>query len=335
MALALSRGIWLPRRSGGGQTVAAKSGQAIPMLWSWGGTAAIVLVCEAVSSAASRAFPGHPAVRELPWGALLVWVIGYQYLRSRRLWRFLWRSRRFVSVWGGRVVLKYDPQLRGRVDVADVLAKAKQALAHLEATFGCASRFSQTKVSPPGLLGYPVTVYLVPSSEAVSEVVDGAAAFSLVSRSAIVVPFTGLPLELALRHELTHLFAGRPWTRSVPRLLTEGLAEWLQDPAGQPKLDRHAAEAIAAGRGDLRPLLDDKAFDKGPELVRAYALAASFSGFLLRRFGLDAYFAFYNRMHNGWRFEAKFQEQFGRSLADAESEWHAELRQESAVPALA
>ena len=58
-----------------------------------------------------------------------------------------------------------------------------------------------------------------------------------------------------------------------------------------------------------------------------YALAASFTGFLLRRFGWNAYRNLYRS--SGVAFKAAFKTELGISFSNAEREWRQELLTQS------
>jgi hypothetical protein len=262
--------------------------------------------------------------------ALGCFVTGYAVFGFRTLWRFGSRTRDFLTARSRRFVLRYDPWLRGTVDTGEVLQQADEALREIEVAL---------KPVGPSTLGWPfvtpsldstpVNVYLFPGVEAVGEVFNnGAPAFALWQFHAVAIPFTGLPLRESLRHELAHLFVRRPWNRSTPLLLSEGLPTWLQATAWGVAVDRVAAYWVGEGKGELRPLLYWKTFLRSAERFRSYALAGSFTGFLFRRFGREAYVQFYNEMANGWRFDAKFAARFGLTLEAAENEWHQELVRE-------
>jgi hypothetical protein len=246
-------------------------------------------------------------------------------------WRFRSRTRDFLTARGRRFVLRYDPQLRGVVDTGEVLRQADEALREIEVAL---------KPVGPSTLGWPfvtpsldstpVNVYLFPGVEAVREVFNNnwADAAALWPFHAVVVPFTGPPLGELLRRGLAHLFVSRPWNRWSPPLLSEGLPVWLQGTFRGQKVDRIAAYRVGEEKGELRPLLDRKAFFREANRLRSYTLAGSFTGFLFRRFGREAYVQFYNEMANGWRFDAKFAARFGLTLEAAENEWHQELVRE-------
>jgi hypothetical protein len=79
---------------------------------------------------------------------------------------------------------------------------------------------------------------------------------------------------------------------------------------------------------DPSPLLDHRYFFASDRVHVCYALAGTFTGFLVRRFGWDLYRRFYRRA-NSRTFRSVFQSDFGMSLEEA---WR-RCRDESVVMA--
>jgi hypothetical protein len=269
-----------------------------------------------------------PTVACIAMVVILALRFGLLFYRFRGIRRFMAHTRDFVSVWNGRVMLKYDPRLRGKFDPAEVQIEATEALDGLQTFFAAGGPRLRGTIRVPSLEWSLITVYLLPDVKAVSDLFPRAAAVALCAGNAIVVPLTGLPLGVSLRHELTHLFTLRFWNQWIPPLFSEGLAWWLQDPAGRDRLNHQVAQWFEEGHGDLRPLLDQKRFFNAPRIVRSYALAGSFTGYLLQRFGAEAYFALYNRVFDGRDFDREFAETLGVSLASAEAQWRETVMQE-------
>jgi hypothetical protein len=73
----------------------------------------------------------------------------------------------------------------------------------------------------------------------------------------------------------------------------------------------------------LRPLLDHQFFFA--EANTCYVLAGSFTGFLIRTFGLDAYRRFYRGQVQIRRFDERFSKHFGLTLEEVEEQWRKEL----------
>jgi hypothetical protein len=271
--------------------------------------------------------------------ALLVACIFVLFLTFTRrprfsLWRLGSRTRGFLLASNWRFVLRYDPRLKGEVDPAEVLRQADEALEDVRVTlFGPEGRDPRSLFATPSLQPAQVTVFLFRTPEEYREVFGeevGACALPLLH--AVAAASSGYPLAEALRHQLTHLFTCRPWNRSTPPLLSEGLPTWLQQTWDKSPVDRLAAASIARGQGELRPLLNRREFFHAGQEANSYAMAGSFSGYLLRRFGREAYLRFYNEMYDGRRFDAKFVSNFGQTFEEAELAWRQEVVRECDQP---
>jgi hypothetical protein len=267
------------------------------------------------------------------WIHDLEWVapVGILLYRFYPLWRLGHHYRRILK---GRILygtsrswtLRYPAALRGSMDVESVQRLVEQTVRELDAVFARDGRPARGYFSAPALPNDAITVFIYPSPEAVEQAFGrNVAGVALPHNNCIVIPFTGLPLlQEVLRHELAHLYITRAWARATPPLLSEGLPVWLQQSVLGVKIDRIAAHWIEQGKGDLRPLLKKKSFKIRAQGFQSYALAGSFTGFLLRRFGRDVYLSFYESMYNGWHFDRKFTEHFGLTLESAENEWQRE-----------
>src|SRR5262249_20591633 len=139
-----------------------------------------------------------------------------------------------------------------------------------------------------------------------------------------VLVATGRPLREMVRHELAHLFAAR-WNPNAPPLLSEGLAVWLQETELGEPIDATAWAWIGESGLSLRSLLDRRFFYADPHRYACYMLAGSFTGFLLRRYGLAAYRQLYRRA-GGRGFGRVFARCVGESLDAAERQWRHEVR---------
>ncbi len=242
-------------------------------------------------------------------GALLTWTA--VPIGSARLW---WAMRRFRRAAGERVVLRFDPELAGP-DVERRLAQWQRVLEEMERQFGF--RLKRRLV----VCEFARTAQL----SRLSGGSVGAAA--LIRADALLVAADAMelrPQELA-RHESAHLFSAY-WGGVWPSLKGEGLATWLQGTLfGQP-LDSYALAWFLDGT--YRPLswmLPERAFHG--DAHRNYALAGSFTGFLIRRFGWETYHGFFRRARRR-NFERVFQGVYGLSLLAAERQWRDEILQQ-------
>jgi hypothetical protein len=130
-------------------------------------------------------------------------------------------------------------------------------------------------------------------------------------------------------HELVHAVAGR--LGIPPPLFSEGLAVAL---TARGELRGRDVDEVAAREMRVRATLE-------PFLVRfaeqdalvSYAVAGSFVGFLLERYGIDPMVSFLEGCgRSSSRHEAAFRRAYGRSVARASVEWMARLREERRAP---
>jgi hypothetical protein len=151
----------------------------------------------------------------------------------------------------------------------------------------------------------------------------GYAGTALSALNAIVIA-NDMNLKRVTRHELAHLFSSR-WSQHAPPLLQEGLSVWLEGTVASEPTDIATRLDLADQNLKVAQLLDRKFFFSTAHRLACYALAESFTGFLIRRYGWDRYRQLY-RSCNGRRFRAKFTRCFGVSLEKAEWQWHSELQ---------
>lgn len=225
--------------------------------------------------------------------------------RLRKRGRFAWRVRLFRTWRARRVVLHYEPGLENKLDLAALQRRCEAELDDLVERFGFPLRRP--------------AVFLFWTWADISKVFgEGYAGTALYEANAVVLA-ADTYFGRSLRHELTHLFAGR-WNRQEPPLLTEGLATWLDGRAAgwlaRPLLETY--------RPVLPDLLRRRFFFSPGHRSACYILAGCFTGFLIRRFGWDRYRTLYRRVGPG-RFVATFQKVFGLTLAEAERQWREEV----------
>jgi len=250
----------------------------------------------------------------------------------RRLWQFAAHTHSFHTIHSDRFVLRYSPELSGTIDPQEVLKQARVALDELEVMFGRLTFWNGNMAVSWLLRHRKIYVYLFPSVCSIQEVVDkNAAAGALIALFCVAltcdkVPLKEcLPLEECLRHELTHLFISRWNLKAIP-LLSEGLPTWLQGTDMGIAIDSLAASLVRRGHGCLHPLLERKAFYHEDNRDRSDILAASFSGFLLRHFGLESYQRLYRKTSGeALQFDREFGEEYDLTLETAERLWQEEL----------
>jgi hypothetical protein len=239
-------------------------------------------------------------------------------------------ARCFLTASSRRISLRYAPSLRSEANPAEVLKVAEEALGGLEKLFGELTSPWPWRTFGPLLSRQRVVVYLFPTAEAIQTLFGWIyAAAALPERHAVVVPFrqprldcfgTGFQLDEVLKHEKTHLFAAR-WNPLPPPLLGEGLATWLQGTNYGYTIDSAAVQLVRQEEACLWMLLDREFFFDRANTFRCYVLAGSFSGFLIREFGWEAYKALYRHARNDRPFGPLFLERLCLTLEEAEGQW--------------
>jgi tetratricopeptide (TPR) repeat protein len=125
-----------------------------------------------------------------------------------------------------------------------------------------------------------------------------------------------------VRHEATHLLSMRLGPRT-PTFKPEGLARWKEQTGAGTPADLDALLMVLAA--DYRPidsLLDHAGWERNTDY--SYAVAGSFTGFLVRRVGWPAFKEFYG-LASASNFTEVFRGAFGMTLLDAERQWRQEL----------
>jgi hypothetical protein len=277
--------------------------------------AALALLTGLISGAAhSRVKPGFDFDLPIAGFFSLISAGGALLLVGGRRWRWLWRFtrqvRRFRTVTNGRIALHFAPELNDKWHMPTLLQRCQEELNLLTERFG----------SP--LRGH-VVVFLFAFYRDIGTIFGpryGGAALSFAN--AIVIADDNNVQE-SMRHEFAHLFSAR-WNLFAPPLLKEGLSVWLQETIWGQSIDN--AARLSLGNPSLRIplLLKPSFFFAEPQRHACYALAGSFTGFLVRRFGWQQYHKFF-RHCNGIRFRAKFKKCFGVTLEKAEWQWRNEV----------
>jgi hypothetical protein len=270
------------------------------------------------------------------WGWFLALTFYVLSLLRRRLGRPEYAGG-FLLGTSRSWTLLYHPQLRGILDAAEIQRLVESTIRDFDAIFARAGRPPRGLSVVPGLPSDAFEVYLFSTVDDARTVCrwPNVVGLAPLQAPAVAIPFTGLPLPDVVRNQLARLYISRPWNQATPPLLSEGLPAWLQENYLGEKIDEIAARCVREGKGQLRPLLGKKSFRALAQDQQVYALAGSFNGFLLRRFGKDAYLRFFDAMYNGWRFDAKFRAHFRFSLEDAENEWQDALLSEQVFEATA
>jgi hypothetical protein len=207
----------------------------------------------------------------------------------------------------GRILsLHFRPQLASRVEELGLLEGAEDDCKVLSNWFGFSLR-------------HRVNIYLITPDGVEGSLFEVARnGLAWPQFDALVIPLAAESRQL-LRHELVHLF-GRRLGAPSPPLKTEGLAVFFQCDGATPTLDERARE-IAAESG-VSVLLQPRFFHSDQR--SAYALAGSFTYFLIKQFGWAAYREFYRSAH-AHNFQSEFGRFFGTTLSRAENDWKKSL----------
>ncbi len=220
--------------------------------------------------------------------------------------RLVARAWSFASTSGASVRLHYARELRPEVEQRRVLETCEQDLVEVASLFGFSLR---------GRL----VVYLFASREDVSHICGrnchGAA---LMETGAVLISLPEKWPEL-FRHEVAHLLSRR-LGRLEPALKSEGLAVWAAALGEQSYLDQWAVLVHLFEKASLLAMVDDLYFRDLARETPCYQIAGSFTGYLIRRYGWQAYVQFYRRAGRK-NFHKAFERAFGVTFAEAEGCW--------------
>jgi hypothetical protein len=227
-----------------------------------------------------------------------------------RPWKFARRVKAFRSLRVGRITLCFAQELAEHWDLQVILACCRQECEQL------AGVFSEVHLRR-------IIVYLFANSKEVSEVFNRpAGGFAFPTDNIVVIAHDGFVRE-SVRHEMVHLFSAR-WNLHAPSIFREGLAVHLQGSEyGRPLDVNTSCHVGTEGRG-IVSLVDEVAFFRDEQIHANYAIAGSFTRFLIRQHGWETYCHAY-RTCTAKDFEATFQRAFRVTLQDAELQWRREL----------
>ena len=99
---------------------------------------------------------------------------------------------------------------------------------------------------------------------------------------------------------------------------------WCQQTQGGQLIDDLATLLVYAMNFNLNHLLNPRFFFSDIHRHSCYLLAGSFTGFLIRRYGWNAYCSFYRNCDSVFLL-LQFKQRFGVSLEQAEQEWRRAL----------
>ena len=238
------------------------------------------------------------------------WLVHGKWRPNLWLWRLSRRVMGFRTVSGGRVALLFPDGLDGAIDLHEVMRWSESDLDDLAQRFEFALRRRLTVVLVSG------------HRDLAADFGQPMGGTMLAHANAVVLAADYQPRE-TLRHELVHLFAAR-WNRDVPPLFEEGLAFWLQRTERGVPIEEVAGRLLRQSDTNLASLLNLRYFFSAANQYRCHILASGFTGFLVRRFGWDAYRDVYRKAGRWPFFRARFKRRFGMSLEGAWQRWRDE-----------
>jgi len=232
-----------------------------------------------------------------------------RFWRSRWVYRFALRVRRFRTARSKHVSLYYAPELAGRIVAPDLLRVCEAVLDWLSQRFG----FS---------LGSRTLIFLFARPDDVGQAFGSRSTACAFNRRSIALPYDDRLLEV-LRHELVHLFAWR-WNANAPPILREGLSVWLQRTEGGEPIDMAAWHWQTQTEIKIDRLLSPEFFFDPKNCYACYMIAGSFTGYLIERFGWDSYRNLYS-VCDGTGFRRKFEKCLGTSFDVVAQQWRQKI----------
>lgn len=180
----------------------------------------------------------------------------------------------------------------------------------------------------------PVQVFAFPTADRLCEYFGTANAVGVATPDghglAVGVALDAGNTLRILRHELAHLYS-YAWGPYPPAFKGEGLAVWCEFKRDRELIDREVRYGLfdlGVDHGVALPplvsLLDDGVFLHPRNAGWNYALAGSFTRWVVRQKGWPAYRDFY-RQATPATFAAEFATHFGMTLSAAENGWHRHL----------
>jgi hypothetical protein len=247
------------------------------------------------------------------FGYILVSVLIVSPIQKRRA-SWIYRLRRslrdFQKMRNRSIAVYYSPKLTGQLDLPLVLKRCTAEFKHI------AGAFSELKPRKP-------SVYVFANSEEIANLTKHKNRdFAVPKARLICILYDGF-LGETVRHELTHLFACR-WNENPPVLLREGLAVYMQRSMWGLPVDIMVSRFLDERKAIVPFLLDDKEFFAAPRVHANYALAGSFIGFLIRRYGWSSFRELYTASKAS-TFEENLRGICNATLTEAETAWRIEV----------
>jgi len=255
------------------------------------------------------------ALRALMYGS---WIVAAGFVSVLLVWKWRCpfliyrRARDFHVLESPNCVLCYEPPLESVCNLPLLRDRCEHILADLTHRFAYG-------------LSRQVAIFVFASHKNLSSTLRRPVHGLALIRANSIVVADETTIENSIRHELAHLFSAK-WNLHVPRFFNEGVATYLQSESRSSFIDAMAADIIRQGAPGLCWFLGPAPVLFLPDSNRRslYILGASFTGFLIRRFGWETFRKFFRRTHM-FNVRSSFRKAFGFSLKDAERDWHQEL----------
>lgn len=124
-------------------------------------------------------------------------------------------------------------------------------------------------------------------------------------------------------HEVTHIITFNGWGPTDLRILSEGIAVYMEHVTYDDETDYGGSQMVVAAltaHGNL-PDIESLASDfEQFDTNISYPVSGSFAGYIIRRFGMDKFRKLFTEGRSD-HFVADFQSVYGISLADVENTW--------------
>jgi len=125
-------------------------------------------------------------------------------------------------------------------------------------------------------------------------------------------------------HEVTHIITFNGWGPTDLRILSEGIAVYMEHVTYDSEADYGSSQMIVAAltaHGDL-PDIESLASDfEQFDTNISYPVSGSFAGYIIRSFGMDKFRKLFTEGRSD-HFTEDFQSVYGVSLADVENTWN-------------
>ncbi len=232
----------------------------------------------------------------------------------RILQRFRRHIRRFKKSTGKQVVIRWSPELAGKVDIEELVQLCDASILEFSQKFGFRPKRK-------------VVVFLFATYTDIERVMaNPAGGFAMTGGEAMILAPDGVgSLNEVFRHELTHLYSWY-WNRAQLPFNHEGLATCLMETVEAKPIDYHALVDVLADAYFPMVMRVPSRFFSYAHKPNFYIAAGSFTGFLIRTFGWETYGEFFRRANES-NYEAVFEGDFGLGILAAERRWRFELLQ--------